>query len=253
MHHVPDNIQLIQSLYTNYCISIATGKYLTLPITIEKRVLQGDTLSLLLFNLVFNTLINTIKQEKSYCIGYIYDCCVPPKHWLQFANDIAIVTALESDNQHLVKAHTKWSSRAGLVIRIDKCSASGFKKVRTDSTHYEPYLKIGNEGIPSIEMNKSFTHLGKDFNMHMSNDHIKSKLESIIEQYLQITDRLPLHPLRKIEICQQFIFTELKWQFSIYNLNETWVAETLDNKFSKFYGRWLQNPVSGNISNFSLS
>ena len=35
--------------------------------------------------------------------------------------------------------------------------------------------------------------------------------------------------------------------------NETWVAETLDNKFSKFYGRWLQNPVSGNISNFSLS
>ena len=76
-------------------------------------------------------------------------------------------------------------------------------------------------------MNKRFTYLGKDFNMHMSNDYIKSQLVSTIEKHLQITDQLPLHPLQKIEICQRFISSELKWQFSIYNLNETWVAETL--------------------------
>ena len=88
--------------------------------------------------------------------------------------------------------------------------------------------------------------------MHMSNDHIKSQLVSTIEQYFQITDRLPFHPLQKIEICQRFIFSKLKWQLSICNLTETWVAETLDNKFLKFYRRWLQIPVSGNISHFSL-
>ena len=88
--------------------------------------------------------------------------------------------------------------------------------------------------------------------MHMSNDHIKSQLVSM-EQYLQVTDRLPLYPLQKVEICQRFIFSKLKRQFSIYNLTETWVAETLDNKFSKFYRRWLQFPVSGNISHLSLS
>ena len=98
-------------------------------------------------------------------------------------------------------------------------------------------------------MNKSFTYY---FNMHMNNDHIKSQLVSTIEEYLQITDQLPLHPPQKIEICQRFIFSKLKWQFSIYNLTETWVAETLDNKFSKFYRRWLQIPVSGNISHLSL-
>ena len=252
-NHVPDHIiQLVQSLYTYYRISIATEEYLTLPIIVEKVVLQGDTLSPLLFSLVINTLINTIKQEKLNIIGYIYDGCIPPKHWLQLADDTAIVTALKSDNQHLVKAFTKWSSWADLVIRVDKCSTFGIKKIRTDSTQYEPYLKIGNERIPSTEMNKSFTYLGKDFNMHMSNDHIKSQLVSTIEQYLEITDRLPLHPLQKIEICQRFIFSKLKWQFSIYNLTETWVTETLDIKFSKFYRRWLQIPVSGNVSHFSL-
>ena len=81
-HLVPDRIiQLIQSLYTDYHISIATDEYLTPPITVEQGVLQGDSLSPLLFNLVINTLINTIKQEKLNCIGYIYDDCIPPKHW----------------------------------------------------------------------------------------------------------------------------------------------------------------------------
>ena len=73
-------------------------------------------------------------------------------------------------------------------------------------------------------------YLGKDFNRHMSNDHIKPQLVSTVEQYLQITDQLPLHHLQKIETCQQFIFSKPKWQLSIYNLTETWVAETLDNK-----------------------
>ena len=43
--------------------------------------------------------------------------------------------------------------------------------------------------------------------MHMSNDHIKSQLISTIEQYLQATDRLRLHPLQKIEICQNDLFS----------------------------------------------
>ena len=81
-HHVPDHIiQLIPSFYSNYCIAIATDEYLTLPITVEKRELQGDSLVPLLFDLLINILINTIKQEKLNCIGYISDGCTPPKHW----------------------------------------------------------------------------------------------------------------------------------------------------------------------------
>ena len=61
-------------------------------------------------------------------------------------------------------------------------------------------------------MNKRVTYLGKDFNRHMSNDHIKTQLASTVERYLQITDQLPLHPLQKIDTCQRFIFSKLKWQ-----------------------------------------
>ena len=83
-HHVPGHIiQLIQSLYTDCHISIATDGYLTRRITVEKGVLQGDCLLPLLLNLVINMLINTIKQEKLNCMGYIYNGCIPSKHWSQ--------------------------------------------------------------------------------------------------------------------------------------------------------------------------
>ena len=80
-HKVPDHIiTLITSLYTNYFISLATDNYLTSPIKVRRGVLQDDSLSPLLFNLIVNTLITTIKQEKLKCMGYVYDEGVQPKH-----------------------------------------------------------------------------------------------------------------------------------------------------------------------------
>ena len=64
-------------------------------------------------------------------------------------------------------------------------------------TQYEPYLKISNELIPSIEMNNSFPYFRKDMNMYMSNNSIKSLLVSTIKQYVQIANQLPLHPVQK--------------------------------------------------------
>ena len=73
-------MNLAKSLCTNYQLTIATDGYVTSPITVRCGVLQGDSLSPLLFNLVVNALINTIKQDKTNCIGYVYDSTLAPKH-----------------------------------------------------------------------------------------------------------------------------------------------------------------------------
>ena len=74
-----------------YFISVAIDNYLTSPINDRRRVLQGDSLSPLLFNLIANTLITTIKEEKLKCMSYVYDGGTQPKHWMPFANDTTIV------------------------------------------------------------------------------------------------------------------------------------------------------------------
>ena len=107
--------------------------------------------------------------------------------------------------------------------------------------------------IPSIEVNKSFTYLGKDFNMHMSNNHIKSQLVSTVEQYLKIINRLSIHPLQKIEICQRFIFSKLKWHFPIYNLTETCSRNTWQYIF-KILPQMAPNPhIRKHITTFPIS
>ena len=108
LHHIPDDvITLTSSLYSDYDISILTDSFMTSPIRVHRSVLQGDSLSPLLFNLIINTPINAIKSEKIECIRYFYQNCLRPKHWFQFADDAAIVTALESDNQHLCNVFLK--------------------------------------------------------------------------------------------------------------------------------------------------
>ena len=79
-HHIPDHIiNLVKSLYTNYQLTIATDSYVTSPITVRRGVLQGDSLSLLLFNLVINTLINTINKTKLTALVLF-----PTVHLLQY-------------------------------------------------------------------------------------------------------------------------------------------------------------------------
>ena len=102
-HHIPAHIKiLIKSLYTNFKTSIITSKFNTPFIPIGRGVLQGDCLSPLLFNLCFNTFIQHIKSNKYRQFGFSHKL-LNPIHWFQFADDAAVITSLESENQHLLK------------------------------------------------------------------------------------------------------------------------------------------------------
>ena len=62
-HHIPHELrELILEMYRDFYVTIGTMGYTTCPIKLESGVLQGDCLSPLLFNLCFNTLIQTVKQ-----------------------------------------------------------------------------------------------------------------------------------------------------------------------------------------------
>ena len=127
------------------------------------------------------------------------------------------------------------------------------KKVKTNIAQYKPYITISKVSIPPIELNENFTYLGKDFSLTMICDHVKNELIQDISCYLQKIDCLPLHLLQKIEIFQLYVFSKRKWRFAIYNLSETWVIQNIDNQFSKFYRKWIQLPVSANITHLSLT
>ena len=252
-HHIPQEmIDLTINLYTNYKVSIGTEKFITNPIRVNRGVLQGDSLSPLLFNMCFNTLMLTIKQEKLRCIGYIYDEMIIPRNWLQFADDTAIVTSTPEDNQLLLNLFTKWSEWAGFIIKVEKCHAFALKKFGTESRQYQPYLNICKQRVPPVKENESFVYLGKNFNFKMDTTKAKDQLKSTIETYLEKIDKLPLHQKSKVKIFNQYVISKIKWTLSIYQIGETWIKQNCDSTLNRYLRKWLNFHPGANVKHLQL-
>ena len=107
-HHIPDHIrQLILSLYSNFQTSILTSTFQTPFITVGRGVLQGDCLGPLTFNLCFNKFIRYISDHKFKQFGFTISS-LNPIHWFQFADDAAVITGLQNENQFLLNHFTRW-------------------------------------------------------------------------------------------------------------------------------------------------
>ena len=133
---------------------------MTSPIKVQRGVLQGVSLLPLLFNLILNTSINTIKSEKVECMGYVYNGALQPKHWFQFAGNTAIATALERDNQLLCNAFRKWSTWADLIILVDKCHTYSMKSKRK-SIQFQSSVTLKKERIPQLNLKRVSSISGK--------------------------------------------------------------------------------------------
>jgi len=113
-HHIPDQIQqLIKNLYSDFFTSILSECFHTPFIKVDCSVLQGDSLSQLTFNLCFNSFIRYIADQKFQQFCFTLNS-LSPTHWFQFADDAAVITGLERENQILLNHFTRWCNWAGM-------------------------------------------------------------------------------------------------------------------------------------------
>ena len=252
-HHVPNHIKLIVgSLYTNFKTSIITPEFRTPFIPIGRGVLQGDCLSPLLFNMCFNTFIQHIKAEKYRQFGFSFQF-LNPIHWFQFADDAAVISSQETENQHLLNRFSIWCQWSNMIIRVDKCCTFGIKKALTKSVQYLPKLLINNQLIPTIKEGETFQYLGRYFNFNMSDEQHKSELCSLVDDLMNNIDSKPLHPKNKILLYSRYVLSKLSWHFTVSSLSKTWITENIDSVVKCYLRKWLDIPISGTLSSVFLT
>ena len=79
-------------------------------------------------------------------------------------------------------------------------------------------------------MGDNFIYLDKSFSFDMNNiDDIKAELVTDMNKYFDILNRLPLLPKHKLLIVSKYIYSKLRWRFSLYNITSTWVIDNLDS------------------------
>ena len=252
-HHIPESLQLlIANLYTDFHSHIISDSFSTPAIPFNRGVLQGDCLSPLIFNLCFNTFIQFIKQEKYNQFGFSphdeNDRLFHPVHWFQFADDAAVITTNERENQLLLNCFSRWCQWAGMVIRVDKCTTFGIKKFSTSSLQFQPKLLINSELIPPVKQGESFKYLGRYFNFDMDNKDHKELVKSSLQTMLKTIDSLNIHPRNRLLLYDRYVLSKLSWHLTVTDLGKTWICENLDNIVTKYVRQWLDLPISATLS-----
>ena len=107
--------------------------------------------------------------------------------------------------------------------------------LKNQSIQFEPFTMLKKERIPPVKLGESFSYLGKDFGFNISCDEGKNELKSEVWKYILTIGKLTLKSRSIIDIVQRYVFSKLKWRFSICNTSETWVAENKDNKINRYY------------------
>ena len=247
-HHVPNDIcEIVQSLYSNFHLAIITKSFTYNFIKVKRGVLQGDSFSPLLFNMVVNNFIQSIQEDQYTNFGYRISDGFKPRNWFQFADDAAAITCLESENQFLLNVFSRWCNWADMAVKVSKCHSFGICKKGTSSVQYKPKLYINNLLIPPVETDDCFTYLGRHFDFKMrSNKHKEAAVNTINELFTTI-DRLPLHPRNKLLLYKRSVLSKISWHLTVADLPITWVKNNIDNIASKFIRSWLEIPISGTL------
>ena len=102
-------------------------------------------------------------------MGYSFSKLFASRHWYQFADDAAVLTGQEYENQILLNAFTTWCTWCNMKIRVDKCKTFEVAKIGSTAKQIYPKLFVNQEIITALKENESFKYLGCYYGFDMSN------------------------------------------------------------------------------------
>ena len=234
--HIPENTRsLIKSYYSDVRIRFSTGKFTTDWQRLEKGIITGCTLSVILFALTMSWLVESAKNVTR---GPTTSSGQRQANSRLFMDDINGTTETVPQTRYLLNSldgKLKW---AGLSARAKKCRSMVIIKGKVKKR----VLKVGGEAITPIQ-ELPIKHLGKEYNDTLSEkEQIEYVKKQAIESLKKI-DRCKLPGRYKAWILQHMMMPKLMWPLSIYNVPLTTV-EWLQTKITASLKNWLKLPRS---------
>ncbi|MFI5407015.1 MAG: reverse transcriptase domain-containing protein [Nitrososphaerales archaeon] len=199
-------INIFDSIYDNFYVSVACVNKLTKPIRVQKGVLQGDPCSPLLFNVCFNSLMKVLETPNYSKIGYIWGKRSSQQcNWLQYADDAAIIAKDQKGAQGLACLFESWCNWAKMIIRLDKCICFGMVKKQSKTyAQILPNISLASGQIPAISIGEHFQYLGRIFDYSLDDDCAKRGIVSKLENFLKIITNLHIKPQTKLKFFLPF-------------------------------------------------
>ena len=164
---------------------------------VQLGVFQGDPLSVLVFNTVMNTLVDTITKRHSN-LGYTLPASSQQSNLLQYAEDTSLLSDGPSSCQTLLSTTEAWLSWLGMKANVPKCLCLAIQA--STGRPYDPRLRLDGETIPFIGSN-TFSFLGAPVNVHGADSKTRGDLLLKLTVLLEKVDKTLLSARQKLLPC----------------------------------------------------
>ena len=232
-YHAPSKLTgLIQAFYSGLAAKVSSGSWVTPATLIQLGVYQGDPLSVVIFNTVINTLVDTLKSKVD--LGYRFSHSQQPINLLQYADDTCLIGNSPASCQHLVNTMNTWLQWSGMEAKLPKCTSLGLQATTGKAIH--PNLSLDDQLIPYTPNGLKFLGLVIDVptDMTTSKQTVMDRLHGMLKK----VDACPLTRKQKLLVYKVGVCTRLTWLLTIQEFPISWVEKELDPLVSCFLKKW---------------
>jgi hypothetical protein len=144
-NHLPENIRkYFNDLYVSTQSVVKTSSFTSSPFSFRRRVFQGDPLSPIVFLMVFNPIIQSLKNMED---KFGYSLNDKKIITLPFADDFCLITTNKRSHQNIINIINNQVKSLGMKLKPSKCRSF---LISGEKASVVPFL-IDDHMIPSIK------------------------------------------------------------------------------------------------------
>ena len=232
-YHAPQAmINMTCNLYQDLTGVVSTDAWQTDPFHLQVGVYQGDPLSVLVFNTVMNTLVDTITKSHAD-LGYFLGAS--SHNLLQYANDTSLIADGPSSCQTLLTTTEAWLEWSGMKANIPKCVSLAVRA--SSGKPYDPKLTLNGEVIPYIG-DSTFHFLGAPVCIHGTEIQAREGLLRKLTSLLEKVDATLVSRQQKLKLYKLAICPRLTWELSVNSFALSWLESKLQPIATKYLKKW---------------
>ena len=234
--HAPEGFcKLVESYYADMNIRFTTKEFTTEWQKVEKGIITGCTMSVILFALSMTMLVMSTKEETK---GPSTRSGQQQVNASLFMDDIATRTENLVQTKYLLDKLVCNLKGAGLSIKPEK--SRSLVIIEGKVSNKTPSI----EGVPITSITeKSVKYLGKLYNKTLNEQEQAEQVLVDLKQGLKKIDKIRLPGRYKAWMFQHMLLPRIMWPLTIYNIPESKVNE-MQMRITGQLKRWLGLPKS---------
>ena len=244
----PENVvQYIVKYYDELIVRVKTRKWKSKWFYYMIGLFQGDPLSVVLFLIAFNLLLDLLQVDRS--LGYKPSFSSAPTTNRAFADDLTLLSDRLDKMKRLIELLEEFLAWTRTMrAKPSKCIALGMKVVNNVYTSFDPDIIIANEKVAYLG-DTPIKFLGHWIHVNLNQDATRELITENLSGQLDKVDKAELTGPIKCWIYNHMLTSKVQWNIMIYNLPISFV-QSLEALCTRYLKKWLG--VTTSITNSVL-